>query len=212
MDPIIIYHRGRHGELKDGNVLEENTLPAFERAVQEGAQMIEFDVWTGLRVAHDPGHESVPTLSEVLDLVNGRCAINVEIKSPEAAPKALDLIRDAIANGPWNAEQLVLSAFHHETALKCKRELAAVRVGVINDGVLLPSYIDCLAEGGIDNLHIKWPNVYMDIEAGYQMRESAANNNMRIWVWTVNSPDIFETVADYGVEAVFTDRPDIIGH
>ncbi len=210
MDPLIIYHRGRHGPISDGTRLEENTLPAFEQAIKEGAQMIEFDVWTGLRVAHDPGRISVPTLSEVLDLVDGRCGVNVEIKSPQAAPDALKKIEDVLATGRWTPEQIVLSAFHHETALLCKKELPDLRVGVINDGVLLTPYIEMLREQGIDNLHLDWANIYMDIEAGNRMRNVVQKHGMQIWVWTVNSVDVFKTVSAYGANAIFTDRPDLM--
>lgn len=209
--PLIIHHRGRHGELPDGTVLEENTLPAFDRSIKEGAKMIEFDVWTGLRVAHDPGKIDVPTLSEVLDLVDGRCGVNVEIKSPASAMEAFSTIADVLKTGRWSPEQIVLSAFHHETALLCKKELPHLRVGVINDGVLMTPYIDMLRSKGIDNLHVDWGNIYMDIEAGKRMLNVVRDHGMQIWVWTVNSVDVYKTVAAYGADAVFTDRPDIIG-
>jgi glycerophosphoryl diester phosphodiesterase len=195
---------------EDGN-LDENTLPAFERAVLEGAEIIEFDVWTGLSVAHDPGKTTAPKLTEVMDLIAGRCSINIEIKSPAAAPAAMSRIETALESGVWSAKQIILSAFHHETALLCKQTLPQLKVGIINDGVLLPDYIENLHQNGIDNLHLEWANIYMDIEAGYKMREAAHKNNMRIWVWTVNSIDVYETLLAYGVDAIFTDRPDIIG-
>lgn len=205
--PLIIYHRGRHGT--DIRV-KENTLKAFERAIKEGAAMVEFDVWTGLRVAHDPGeNSSAPTLPEVLQTIRARCAVNIEIKSPAMLDATLCVIDEALTSGPWTVRQITLSAFHHATAVKAKRQFPELRVGVINDGVLEPMYINWLARQSVNNLHLDWANIYMDIENGCRMRAVAQANGMRIWVWTVNTREIFDTVATYGAEAVFTDKPQL---
>ena len=44
---LVIAHRGASYDLP------ENTLPAFERAIEVGADYIEFDVWPDLSVTHD---------------------------------------------------------------------------------------------------------------------------------------------------------------
>lgn len=79
---IVIAHRGASSELP------ENTLPAFERAIELGADFVEFDVRARpngeLVVAHDPpgGRAGLPTLAEVLDLCRGRIGVMVELKTP----------------------------------------------------------------------------------------------------------------------------------
>jgi glycerophosphoryl diester phosphodiesterase len=131
--PWIIGHRGYHAKYP------ENTLIAFQAALEAGAMMIELDVMLSrdrqVVVIHDEtlerttdGHGSVtdlalaelkqldagswfdsqfagqqiPELSEVLDLVNGRAYVNIEIKSsayefrhpPDAVEKqVVELIR-----------------------------------------------------------------------------------------------------------------------
>ncbi len=210
MKPRVIYHRGRHGITINGSVLQENTLAAFQRAIVEGAEMIEFDVWTGLKVAHDPGaNTGLPTLPEVLNLISGRCSVNIEVKSPASADDTIRLIRSELNSGRWKEDQIVLSSFHHQTAINLKKELPSLRVGAINDGVLLPSYIDELANSGINNLHLDWSNIYMDSENEFVMRSKAQQNGMQIWVWTVNKVDVFTFVSNYGVDAVFTDKPEL---
>ncbi|MFC1881266.1 glycerophosphodiester phosphodiesterase [Thermodesulfobacteriota bacterium] len=110
--PLVIAHRGYRKQYP------ENTLSAFEAAVETGAAMIELDVMLSRDrkpvVIHDAtlerttdGHGAVndytmeelkqldagswfdakyadqrlPELSEVLDLVNGRTRVNIEIKA-----------------------------------------------------------------------------------------------------------------------------------
>jgi glycerophosphoryl diester phosphodiesterase len=101
--PAIVAHRGA------SSTYPENTLPAFEAAIELGAPFVEFDVRLSSDgvpvVIHDatlerttvgtgPVHErsvaelgrlSVPALAEVLELASGRCGVLVEIKIPTGA-------------------------------------------------------------------------------------------------------------------------------
>src|ERR1700675_3455622 len=79
---LVIAHRGASAELP------ENTLPAFERALELGADFVELDVHADasgrLVVTHDrpqPGRV-YPTLEETLELMRGRIPAMVELKTP----------------------------------------------------------------------------------------------------------------------------------
>ena len=79
---LVVAHRGASDELP------ENTLPAFERAIEVGADFIEFDVHANERgelvVTHDPPRRgaALPKLEDVLDLARGRIGVMVELKTP----------------------------------------------------------------------------------------------------------------------------------
>jgi glycerophosphoryl diester phosphodiesterase len=79
---IVIAHRGASGELP------ENTLPAFERAIELDADAIELDVHADangrLVLTHDApvAGRSYPTLEEALDLCRGRIPVMAELKAP----------------------------------------------------------------------------------------------------------------------------------
>lgn len=79
---LVIAHRGASFERP------ENTLAAFERAIELGAEWIEFDVHTDtggrLVVTHDrpQAKRAYPTLEEALELMRGRVGAMVELKTP----------------------------------------------------------------------------------------------------------------------------------
>ena len=79
---LVIAHRGASAELP------ENTLPAFERAIEVGADYVELDVHADpsgrLLVTHDrpAANRAYPTLEEALDLMHGRIGVMVELKTP----------------------------------------------------------------------------------------------------------------------------------
>ena len=85
---LVIAHRGASRDLP------ENTLPAFERAIELGADYVEFDVHNDLSVTHDAPRRGVayPTLAEVLDLCHGRIGVMVELKRPRG-----DTVQRALA-------------------------------------------------------------------------------------------------------------------
>ena len=206
----IVFHRGRHGVMPDGTSIEENTFEAFERAIEEGARVVEMDVWTNMAVVHDPGIQSVPKLPEILERIAGRCKVNVEIKSPQTAPEVIRFIKGLLATKLWTPEHFILSAFHHDTALLCAETLPEVTAGAIMQGVPTAEYIDSLNSAGISNLHLHWTNIYMDIEASYKLRTDCQKRGMAIWIWTVNEPEVFKVLKKYGVDAVFTNTPHLL--
>ncbi len=77
---FVIAHRGASWEYP------ENTLPAFERAIELGADFVELDVHAAadgsLVVCHDPPRGGEPRLEEALELLRGRIGIMCELKRP----------------------------------------------------------------------------------------------------------------------------------
>lgn len=208
--PMVVYHRGRHGDI-GGRMVRENSLEAFALSVREDAEMVECDVWNDLRITHDPAAitDAPPTLTEVLECINGRCAVNIEVKSPRVAGAVTTIVDRFLRSSRWSPEQFVLSSFHHGAAIALKAALPEICVGAINDGVLEPVYIEWLWKKGIDQVHIEWMNTLMDREAGYTMREACRFFRMPIWAWVVNGHAAFDTATRYGAEAIFTDHPDL---
>ena len=76
----VIAHRGASWDLP------ENTLPAFERAIELGADFVELDVHAAddgsLVVCHEPPRGGEPRLEEMLDVCAGRIGVMCELKRP----------------------------------------------------------------------------------------------------------------------------------
>ncbi len=134
---LIIGHRGASG------YEPENTLLSFKKAISLNADMIEMDIFkckTGeLVIIHDntvdrttngKGYirdltfqelrildagkgEKIPTLTEVLDLVNNKIKINLELKGEETAGPVCELIRKYVEEKGWNYNDFYISSFNH---------------------------------------------------------------------------------------------------
>lgn len=194
--PEIIAHRGASRECP------ENTLAAFRRAAELGADGCEFDVHLHpdgvLRVHHDPlplgalVPEGVPTLAETLAL-HGQFGLTayVELKGPGSTPGALAAL--AAANVPG-----AVHAFDHRQIAEARRLAPAVPRGVLEVSYPIDRLFALRAVAGRD-LWRQWPFVDADLIA------EANTAACRVVAWTVNDPVQMERLAALGVHAICTD-------
>ena len=124
--PQIIAHRGASRERP------ENTLDAFGRAAELGADAVELDVHLHadgtIRVHHDPvlppGSPTPPTLDEVFDLLEGKLTVYCELKGPGTVPGTVDAIRRA--NSPAGVH-----SFDHRLVAEARRLGPEIPRGVL---------------------------------------------------------------------------------
>jgi len=180
----VIAHRGASAELP------ENTLPAFERAIELGADYVELDVWNGLEVTHDAPRRgsSYPTLAEVVELCRGRIGLMVEVKRPrgDTVERVLRLLDD---------EDVVVS-FQRRAIEEAQRLRPRMRtVQHVGFGVSIRS-----AAGG-------WAVGFQDDRLSRRGLETARRLGLAATVYTVNEPRRLLELRDLGVAGVFTDDP-----
>jgi len=190
---LVIAHRGASAELP------ENTLPAFERAIELGADYVELDVHAdaegALVVTHDPPRprRTYPSLEEALDLMHGRIGVMVELKRPDRYRRY-----DAVARTVrLLAADDVLVCFQRrplEQARTLRRGLRTVQhVGL---GVSIRG-----ARGA-------WAAGFRNSRVTRRGIETALRSGLVPLVYTVNAERRMTELARLGVEGIFTDRPE----
>jgi glycerophosphoryl diester phosphodiesterase len=191
---LVIAHRGASWELP------ENTLPAFERAIELGADFIELDVHadaTGrLVVTHDAPKRGVSyaTLDEALDLCHGRIGVMVELKTPRryrrhrVVERTVQLLTDAD----------VLVCFQRpalDEARSLRRGLRTCQH--VGFGVSIRAAREAWAVG------------FADVRVTQRGIAAARALDLVPLVYTVNEPARMRELADAGAAGIFTDRPDL---
>lgn len=235
--PQIWAHRGAR------RTAPENTLPAFRRALEMGADGIELDVHRSrdgrLVVIHDfsLAHTTdgrglctdytaeelaqldagshfgrafagtpIPTLDDVLDLVDGRCTINVEIKSEspdggDAAPLVAGTIR---ARNLY--DRVVVSSFNPVTLIQMRWLDPEIALGLLFDQPL-PPFLRRAWFTPILQPQAIHPEAGL-VDAG--LMEWARRQGCAVNVWTVNDAHEARRLAALGVDALITDVPDLL--
>lgn len=194
--PEIIAHRGASRERP------ENTLAAFERAADLGADGCEFDVHRHpdgvLRIHHDalpagsPVPASVPTLDAVLALHAARGLIPyAELKGPGSAPGTVAALERF-------GRPAALHAFDHRMIAEARRLGPGIPRGVLEVSYPVDHLHALHAVGGRD-LWRQWP--FVDAE----LVQAANAAGCRVIAWTVNSPAEMERLAAIGVHGICTD-------
>jgi glycerophosphoryl diester phosphodiesterase len=224
---IVLGHRGGRGE----GWPAENSLAAFQRALDEGADGVELDVRLCASgepmVLHDPslarvtggrdrrplhrvrrvelptlaGGLAIPALEGALDLLHGRI-VNVEVKAD--APGRLALVRAAVrAISRARPVEVVVSSFDPMVVLA----VAAVAPRLPR-AVLVGARTPRLATGlplalrsAIGAAHLD------DVTINAARVDRLRRAGLRVVGWTVNDVTRAEALRDMGVEWLITDAP-----
>jgi glycerophosphoryl diester phosphodiesterase len=186
MRPLVLAHRGACWEVP------ENTLEAFELAISEEADYIEFDVRARngeLVICHDPGPpEGVPTLDEALAALTGRVGLCVEVKEEETTHAVLD----ALERHGADPEQLIVVSFQLGAVRRVAERRPEIRCVLHTD--------DPIEAAGCWGIGFEEPTTAGRIEA-------AQGVGLATTVFTVNDPARMLELAALGVTGIFTDRP-----
>jgi glycerophosphoryl diester phosphodiesterase len=181
---FVIAHRGASVELP------ENTLAAFERAIEIAADYVEFDVHNDLSVTHDSPRRGLayPSLVEVLDLCHGRIGVMVELKRPrgDTVERTLRLLRD---------DDVVVSFHRHAIEEVQARRPGLRTVQHVGFGVSVRR-----AAGG-------WAVGFQDERLTRRGLSRARALGLETMVYTVNDERRLLELRELGVGGVFTDDP-----
>jgi glycerophosphoryl diester phosphodiesterase len=223
----IIAHRGASG------YRPENTLASFAKALELRVDMIELDVHvlkTGeLVVIHDDtvdrttdgtGHVSefgleqlrqldaghgqrIPLLTEVLELIDRKLPVNIELKGKGTAAPVAALIRDYTEHKDWSKGLFMVSSFDRHELQVFMRLLPSIRVGALFEGE--PKHYASLARhnsafsANMNSVFVTNKNVY-----------KAHKRGLKVYAYTVNDIAEAERMEELQVDGIFSDFPDKI--
>jgi glycerophosphoryl diester phosphodiesterase len=190
---IVIAHRGASSELP------ENTLPAFERAIELGADFVEFDVHArpdgALVVAHDPpkARTGLPTLAEVLDLCRGRIGVMVELKTPYRYRR-------------YGIVERTLALLDEDAVVVCFEAGAVARVRALRPELRTVQHV-AFVPMRLAAARGCWAVGFENRRATPRAIRAAQRLGLATTVYTVNDEARMLELAALGVTGVFTDRP-----
>lgn len=214
MTPWVIAHRGASADE------QENTLPAFERAIEDGADYVELDVQLSadgtVVVFHDldldrltalrgplrrrPLAElrevGIATLAEAVELTRGRVTLMVELKSAHLYRRR-DLVGSTLAL--LDDEDVVIS-FERRALLEALGRRPGLRVlQHVGYGVSIRRAAEYAWAVGFHNRRVTARGV-----------ARARTLGLATTVYTVNDPIRMRQLAGLGVSGIFSDRPALL--
>ncbi len=211
----------------------ENTLRSFRKALDMGCHMVELDVQrckTGeLVVIHDDTlerttngtglvrdksleelrtldagkGEKIPLLEEVLDTIQGKSRVNIELKGLGTARPVARLIDRCRSEKGWIDEAFLVSSFDYEELSAFRKLAPEIPVGIlfkeIPTGLFeFTSYIRAFS----------FNPLFRIVEA--ELVEAAHREGIRVLVWTVDEPGDIDRMKKMGVDGICSNYPDRI--
>jgi len=215
----IVGHRGAAAEAP------ENTLGGFSRGLDAGVAGMELDVQLTkdgrLAVIHDQTvdrttngrgrvrdftlaalqkldagkGERIPELAEVVDLVQGRAYLLVELKHPEAAAALLSFCRERRL-----FEGVRIISFWHPVIKTLKEQEPRLQTGALLVGC--PADPGGLARAaGTDTLVLNYQYVNRELV------DTAHQQGLKVAVWNIDAPEILRPYLEMNPDAICTNRP-----
>ena len=206
--PLILAHRGAHTAS-----IAENSLAAFDRALDQGCDGFECDVRLTASgravVCHDAKVGGVtvaratrkqlthlPVIEEVIRRYGDRSFLDIELKVKGLETKLLEVLR---AHPPQR--DYLVSSFLPEVVLELK-----VRSGVVPVGIIC----------GNDSELMSWrklPVEYVIVHKALVTRRLVQlihGTGKKIFVWTVNDAKSMLRLAGWGVDALISDKTHLL--
>ncbi len=227
--PLVIAHRGASA------VAPENTLVAFSRAMEMGANMIELDLHAtrdghvvvihdndlrhttnlrgkvsemtleGLRKADAGKGERVPTLQETLELTRGKIQLYLEIKDRKAAAETVRMVRDYGVK-----DEVLLASFDLPLMKKLGDEISDIEIGLILGNTTLNPFVrwrEAFPEIAFKNYNYQTLCMQVKLCSARLARNIKAQGK-KLYVWTANSEHEYQAMIERGVDGICTDTPD----
>tara|TARA_R110002050_G_scaffold157357_2_gene285965 strand:- start:24621 stop:25310 length:690 start_codon:yes stop_codon:yes gene_type:complete len=224
---LVMGHRGAQG------YISENTIPSIKKALAFGVDGIEIDVhlcasgelvvfhdFTLDRVTNGQGEISkctlselkklkvenqyhIPTLIEVINVIDKKCLLNIELKGKGTAEKTSKIIEYCIEMKGWKYNDFIVSSFQHhelEDVFKINKNipLAVLTKASVAEAIEFAETIQA---------KIIHPNYALLTKENII---SAQEKGYKVNTWTVNDRETIERMKRYGVDAIISDFPDRI--
>jgi len=211
----------------------ENTLKAFQKALDLNADGIELDVHLSadghIIVIHDETIDKmtngkgfvntlslpelkafridekyeIPTLREVFDLVAKKCFINIELKNAAALGQVILLIEEYVTKKNWNYDHFIVSSFDWNALQEVHNLNSKILIGVLTE-----TNLD-LAVAFAEFIKAKAIHPYYHLLTEENVQEMQQKGFL-VLPWTVNIEEDIQKIKSYKVNGIITDFPDKI--
>lgn len=223
---LKIGHRGAKGHVT------ENTLESIQKALDLGVDGIEIDVHLcasgELVVFHDftlnrmtdgdgeiakytlkelkklkvKDRYQIPTLSQVLLLIDKKCIINIELKGINTAKETCRLIDFFIEKKGWNYQNFIVSSFQSGLLESVYKINNKIPLGVLTDTNLEKAVSFAKTINAV-SIHVDYTMLTQELVEKLQ-------ENYKVFVYTVNNLKPLERIKSYQVDGIISDYPDRI--
>ncbi|MBU2576494.1 MAG: glycerophosphodiester phosphodiesterase [Nanoarchaeota archaeon] len=226
MKVLKIGHRGV------ASYAPENTLASIRKALELGVDMVELDVrfcktgevvvihnkkvnrttngrglvsektLTELKELKINKTEKIPTLAEVLNLINRKCKVNIELKGAGTPEPISKIVKAYVKNG-WSYNDFLVSSYNFSMLEEIRKINPRIQIGLLMEKA--PKEIIGLAR------ELKAYSINPRLKyITKKFVDDAHKGGLKVFVYTVNKLKDIEKMKGMGVDGIISDFPDRI--
>jgi glycerophosphoryl diester phosphodiesterase len=220
---LIIAHRGA------SSIAPDNTLKSFQKAIELGADYIEFDVRKTkdgkLVIIHDDNTflrykkylwvrkstlsqlreldmgegEKILTLEELIEHTKGKIGLQCEIKVRGIVEQVLEIMNQYDV-----LDSTLFSSFKHSEMVRAKKLEPTIKIGMLsaNPAGLFSHFKTRIIEQA-KKRGFDAVHPYHPIVT-QEFVDVSHENNLGVYPWTVNSRDDIQKLIEFGVDGIIT--------
>ena len=223
--PLVIGHRGAMGHET------ENSLASIQKALDLGVDMIEIDVFKiksgEIVVFHDDtvdrlsngagniedynivdlrklildGNHKIPTLQDVLKLIDNKTRLNIELKGADTADRTNFIMNYYIKDKGWTPDNFIISSFRWDELKKFRELNEEVAIAVLTE----ENPLDALPLA--KELKAEAINPYFELLTA-ENASKISSDGFKIYAWTVNEESEIRRMKELGVDGIITNYPE----
>ncbi len=145
--------------------------------------------------------EKIPSLRNVLDFVDKRCRLFIELKAENCTNAVADILKHYVSEFGWTYEQLYVCAFDHLQLAAMRTLNPEIRTCALLVGI--PVSLAAIAtEAGAWAIN---PGVHHLNKA---LVDDAHHRGLKLITWTANAPEHIAKARALGVDGIISDYPD----
>lgn len=214
---LLIAHRGAN------KLAPENTLKAFQKAIDLNADYVEFDVHKSkdgeIVIMHDgntlrtTGYkgeisemtleelkkldcgdgEKIPTLNELIKIAKGKIGLQLEIKAEGITNDIYKILKESDL-----LETTIISAFKHEELYELKKLDRKLKLSSLIIGIKKNTTIREAVDNGFYAIHPLYKFV------NQKFLDTAHEENIKVNAWTIDSITKMRKLIEMGIDGIIT--------
>ncbi|GIZ09126.1 glycerophosphodiester phosphodiesterase family protein [Flavobacterium sp. UMI-01] len=222
---LKIGHRGAKGHAP------ENTVIGFQKALELGVDAVELDVHLSLDgeivVIHDETVDRttngngfvnqmtltnlqkltiedkarIPSLIEVLDVIDKKCLVNIELKGKGTAIPVVDLIQKYVSNHQWSYHDFIISSFDWEMLVQAQQRNTYIPIAVLTEEAIEKA-LAFAKKIKANAINPDYQLLHADNVARIQQE------GFQLFPWTVNEFEAIAKMKKWKVDGIISDYPD----
>ena len=147
--------------------------------------------------------EIIPTLRNVLDLVDKKCGVNIELVGENTCNLVAEIILEYVRFKGWSFEDFFISSFRHKDLLEFNKRIPEVKLGAL------------LGHLPIENAVFAKDLPFYSLNLDYNFInkdfiDDAHSKGFKVFVYNITDKENAEIMRNSGVDGIFLDDPCIV--